>query len=70
MSNKKIKEELGWTPKYSIDDGLSKTIEYYENQREEIRRSLCWNPRNFRMIEDFLLSLLIKGISMSVLVKK
>ena len=39
MSNKKIKEELGWTPKYSIDDGLTKTIEYYENQREEIRRS-------------------------------
>ena len=39
MSNKKIKEELGWTPKYSIDDGLTKTIEYYENQRGEIRRS-------------------------------
>lgn len=39
MSNKKIKEELGWTPKYSIDDGLIKTIEYYENQREKIRRS-------------------------------
>lgn len=28
---KKARDVLGWTPKYSIDEGLSKTIEWYKN---------------------------------------
>ena len=27
--NTKIKEELGWTPKYTFEDGIRKTIEWY-----------------------------------------
>ena len=28
LSNEKIKKELGWTPKYNVHDGFSRTIEY------------------------------------------
>lgn len=31
LSAKKARDILGWTPKYSIDEGLAKTIEWYKN---------------------------------------
>lgn len=32
MNTSKIKNELGWTPKVSLDEGLKKTIEFYINE--------------------------------------
>ena len=31
---KKIKEELGWQPKVSIDEGIKKTIDFYKNYKK------------------------------------
>ena len=33
IDNAKIQSELGWTPKYSLESGLEKTIEWYRNDR-------------------------------------
>lgn len=32
ISSDKIKSEYGWSPKYSLKDGLSKTIEFFRNE--------------------------------------
>ena len=32
-NNKRAKEILGWTPKYSLDDGLKEFIEWYQNYK-------------------------------------
>lgn len=29
ISNEKAKSELGWSPKYTLEDGIKKTVEYY-----------------------------------------
>jgi UDP-glucose 4-epimerase len=31
LSSKKIKEQIGWTPKISLNDGILETIEYFKN---------------------------------------
>lgn len=31
IDNAKIKKEIGWSPKYSLESGLKKTIEWYKN---------------------------------------
>ena len=33
IDNAKIQSELGWKPKYSLEKGLEKTIEWYRNDR-------------------------------------
>jgi len=33
INNAKIRSELGWTPKYTLEKGLEKTIEWYKNDR-------------------------------------
>lgn len=33
IDNAKIQSELGWTPKYSLESGLEKTIKWYKNDR-------------------------------------
>lgn len=33
IDNAKIQTELGWSPKYSLERGLEKTIEWYKNDR-------------------------------------
>jgi dTDP-glucose 4,6-dehydratase len=33
IDNAKIQSELGWYPKYTLDKGLEKTIEWYKNDR-------------------------------------
>lgn len=33
IDNAKIKSELGWSPKYSLESGLEKTIKWYRNDR-------------------------------------
>lgn len=33
IDNAKIRTELGWSPKYSLERGLEKTIEWYKNDR-------------------------------------
>lgn len=33
IDNAKIKSELGWSPKYSLESGLEKTIRWYRNDR-------------------------------------
>ena len=33
IDNAKIQSELGWTPKYSLESGLEKTIKWYRNDR-------------------------------------
>ena len=34
IDNSKIKNDLGWSPKYSFEDGLSKTIDWYCNNKK------------------------------------
>jgi nucleoside-diphosphate-sugar epimerase len=31
----KIKNELGWTPKVTLDEGLRRTLDYYRQHRVE-----------------------------------
>ena len=31
LSSKKAREQLGWTPQYTLDDGLKKTIDWYRS---------------------------------------
>ena len=31
LSYAKIKKELGWKPKYSLEKGIEETIEYFKN---------------------------------------
>lgn len=33
IDNAKIQKELGWSPKYTLEKGLEKTIEWYKNDR-------------------------------------
>ena len=33
INNAKIRSELGWTPKYTLEKGLEKTIEWYKDDR-------------------------------------
>lgn len=33
IDNSKIKNELGWEPKYSFIDGLRMTVDYYLNKK-------------------------------------
>jgi dTDP-glucose 4,6-dehydratase len=33
IDNAKIRSELGWSPKYTLEKGLEKTIEWYKNDR-------------------------------------
>jgi len=35
ISNKKIKEVLGWSAQFSLNEGLKKTIQFYENRLED-----------------------------------
>ena len=35
ISNAKIREQLNFHPKYSLEDGLLKTIEWYESRRSQ-----------------------------------
>ena len=30
VSNSKAKKELNWSPKYSLDEGLKKTLKWYK----------------------------------------
>ena len=34
IDNSKIKNDLGWSPKYSFENGLSKTIDWYCNNKK------------------------------------
>ena len=42
LSCAKAKEELGWVPKYSLDDGLIETIESYASSEPAKERPLVW----------------------------
>ena len=42
----KIKDELGWFPKISFDDGLRKTIEWYKNNED------WWKPLKEKVIKN------------------
>jgi len=33
--NSKVKKLLGWTPKYSLEDGLAKLLDWYKNYKSE-----------------------------------
>lgn len=37
LNSSKIRKELGWTPKISLDEGLSDTIDWVETHLEELR---------------------------------
>ena len=32
VSNSKAKKELNWSPKYSLDEGLKKTLKWYKEK--------------------------------------
>lgn len=34
LDNRKVKQEVDWIPKYSIEEGLRKTYEWFKNQQE------------------------------------
>ena len=34
LTIQKIKNDLGWSPKYSFENGLSKTIDWYCNNKK------------------------------------
>ena len=36
----KITKDLNWKPRFDIDDGLAKTIEWYERHRDWTQRCL------------------------------
>lgn len=36
-SNKKIRELTGWTPQYSLNEGLAKTIDFFKNYRNRYK---------------------------------
>ncbi|NLK95014.1 MAG: NAD-dependent epimerase/dehydratase family protein [Clostridiales bacterium] len=38
--NTKIKEITGWTPKYSIDDGLKETVEWIKNNMDKFKTDI------------------------------
>jgi len=42
----KIKQELGWSPKYTFKDGLKQTIQWYKNNED------WWKPLKEKVIED------------------
>ncbi len=39
LDNRKAKEELGWEPKYGLEEGLKKTVEYYREHGSSGRNS-------------------------------
>lgn len=46
LSTDKIRNELGWNPKYSIHDGFERTIEYIES---EMKKEL---PKELKLVRD------------------
>ena len=45
-SNEKAKKLLGWSPKIDIDEGLKRTIGWYENYFKDKAASLRWQDKN------------------------
>ena len=43
----KIREELGWTPTINIEDGLSKTIDWYLANKEWIEKVTSGSYQNY-----------------------
>ena len=38
MNPKKVEKELNWKPKYTIKEGLTKTIKWYETNQKQLLR--------------------------------
>ena len=38
LDSSKIKEELGWQPKVSFEDGLRRTVEWYLNNQDWVEK--------------------------------
>jgi UDP-N-acetyl-alpha-D-quinovosamine dehydrogenase len=36
VESKKIKEQIGWTPKIGMDEGIQKTVEWYLNEKNKL----------------------------------
>ena len=46
LDSSKIHRELGWTPKISFDEGLEKTVQWYQSNQE------WWNQNNQKLISN------------------
>ena len=46
----KIKDELGWFPKYTFDEGLEKTVEWYLNNLSWFKNNLDTKKYNLERL--------------------
>lgn len=47
IDSSKIRRELGWKPKYSFEDGLKKTLEWYLNHKEWMNNIISGEYQDF-----------------------
>ena len=58
MDNSKIRRELGWSPKFTLEEGLANTVKWYLSNREWIekvtgnRAFSDWMTNNYQKRED------------------
>lgn len=72
LDNTKLKKDLDWVPKYSLEEGLKATLAYYENlpaaeQVEERKpRSSLWSSGWMNLAENIVLFLMFYACSVFV----
>src|SRR5699024_4122583 len=47
IDNTKITTELGWSPKYTFEEGIKQTIEWYLNNQEWMKHVVSGNYLNY-----------------------
>ncbi|KIL42845.1 hypothetical protein KP77_34750 [Jeotgalibacillus alimentarius] len=69
LDNTSLKRDLDWVPKYSLDEGLKATLEYYKNKpavkpvKEMKNRSPLWNSHWMYLAENIVLFFIFYALS-------
>ncbi|MCM3790868.1 NAD-dependent epimerase/dehydratase family protein [Domibacillus indicus] len=69
LDNTRLKKDLDWVPKYSLEEGLKTTLDYYENMpasepvKERKPRSTLWASHWMHLAENIVLFLMFYILS-------
>lgn len=69
LDNTRLKKDLDWVPKYSLEEGLKATLDYYENMpasesvKERKSRSPLWASHWMQLAENIVLFLMFYVLS-------
>lgn len=73
LDNTRLKKDLDWVPKYSLEEGLKATVEHYgtipaaEPVKERKNRSSLWSNHWMHLAENIVLFLMFYALSVIVM---